>query len=438
MRFQLFAPLMIVLFLSGAALATLPRIAVVSIDFDDFAPDSLILNTVSNELVRSNRFEVVRLGLVSSLDVSPDLLINRLQTLASDESLDIILALEIPPHEEYDRTVFRNDSLISYRMVTVDVLGRFYSSTGTLIGTIKNSVSREDVLPFAPDRFRLAVKCAEELASRSILELFPMEVIFTASDSREFSIPVGREQGINKGMIMAVVASFTGMPDETFEYEAIRSRGLLQITHVGHNQSTARLISGRLVDGGSVTAIEHSSPAVFFVEYCGLSMSVEPGAGLEDADSDWSSNVRLGVETGKWGLSFGGGVRAGGLEHSSSLGIDLFIGSRIPLFSPSLGLRLSGGPEIMFLMQDVRSDSIASNATTISVAGILNANFEYLFSGHMGLQIGASGVIGTSADSWTVQEYNGTVRDANPDEIYYTKMDHGPFSVHAGLIYFIF
>ena len=71
-------------------------------------------------------------------------------------------------------------------------------------------------------------------------------------------------------------------------------------------------------------------------------------------------------------------------------------------------------------------------------SGSTDASMEYLFSSHLGIQFGISGVIGTAVDSWSVQEYSGKVRDANPDEIYYTKMEHGPYSIHAGLIYLIF
>ena len=438
MRFHKSVISVIVLFLAGIGSAELPRIGVVSFDTDDFAPDDIILEAVRGELIRSGRFEVADLDSVAYLDVSPDLLIDRLRTIASDENLDIFLALEIPAAEEYDRTVFRNDSLITYRSITVDVLGRFYSSTGTLIGTIRNTVSREEMLPFAPDRYRLALTCAEQLAARSILELFPLEVTFTASDSQIFNIPVGREQGISSGMIMAVVAASSGIPDEISDYESLRSRGLLQISDVGNAQSTARLLSGHLVNGGTVTAIEQSAPAILYMEYNLLSMKVEHGEGLEGTDSEWSSNIRLGVETGKWGLSFGGGLRAGGLEHSSSLGIDLLAGTRIPLFSPSLGLRLFGGGEVIFLMQDIRSDTLSSSSNAVCVAAIADASLEYLFSDNVGVQFGISGILGTAADSWTVQEYSGKVRDANPDEIYYTKMEYGPFSIHTGLIYMIF
>jgi hypothetical protein len=430
----------VTLFITGTLSAALPRLAVVSIDFDEFAPDAVLIGKVIEELAESGRFQIVDLGDDSFLDTSPDSLLSSLRTLASEMNIDVFLALEILDPAESDRTVFRNDSLITYRTVSVDVLGRFYSGAGNLIGTIKNTVEREETLPYhyTPDTYRFAIMSARELASRAILELFPIEVSFTASDSEVFTIPVGIDQGISKGTIMAVVASSAGIPDNIYEYQHLRSRGLLQIMDSQSTHSTARLLSGMLIAGGAVTAIEQSAPAILFLEYGGFAISSEPGAGLEDDAAEWSNNVRLGIETAKWGLCFGGGVTAGGLPHSSSIGIDFQFGTRIPLSSPSLGLRLTGGGELAFHMQDVRSLLLTSSATAISVAALADATMEYLFSGHLGFQLGVSGVLSTSVDSWTVQEYTGNVRDAEPDEIYYTELKQGPFGLHAGLMYFIF
>ncbi len=436
MRFNRFA--MITFFITGTLSAALPRLAVVSIDFDEFAPDSVIIGEVIDKLAESGRFQVVELGDDSFLDTPPDSLLNSLRILASERGIDVFLAMEILYPEENDRTVFRNDSLVTYRTVSVDVLGRFYSGAGTLIGTIRNTVTREEILPYSSDRYRLAILSARELATRAIMEIFPIEVTFTASGSEVFTVPLGRDQGISKGTVMAVVASSMGIPGSISEYQHLRSRGLLQIMDVRSSQSTARLISGLLIDGGTVTAIEQSAPAILFLEYCGFMMSSEPGAGLEDDSAEWSNNVRLGIETAKWGLSFGGGVTAGGLEHSSLIGIDLQLGTRIPVSSPSLGLRLAAGGELAFHMQDVRSDLLASRATAVSMAAVADATMEYLFSGHLGFQIGVSGVLSTATDSWTVQEYSGNVRDAEPDELYYTELKQGPLGIHAGLMYFIF
>lgn len=431
---------LVTLIFAGTLSAAFPRLAVVSIDFDDFAPDTVLIGEVIEELEESGRFQMVDLGVNSFLDTSPDSLLSSLRTLAAERSIDIFLALEILNPEERDRTVSRNDSLITYRTVSVDVLGRFYSSTGNLIGTIKNTVEREETLPYlyTPDTYGFAVLSARQLASRAILELFPIEVGFTASNSEVFTIPAGIDQGISKGTIMAVLASSTGMPDDIEEYQHLRSKGLLQIMDSRSSQSTARLLSGHLIDGGAVTAIEQSAPAVLYLEYAGFVMSSEPGEGLEDNAAEWGSNMRLGIETVKWGLCFGGGVTTGGLPHSASIGIDLMLGTRVPLSSPSLGLRLSGGGELAFHMQDVRSTLLVSSATAISAAAVADATLEYLFSGHLGFQLGVSGVLSTSTNSWTVQEYTGSVRDAEPDELYYTEMKQGPFGIHAGLMYFMF
>jgi hypothetical protein len=426
------------LLITGVLSASLPRLAVVSIDFDEFAPDSVIICEVTEELSESGRFQLVELGEDAFTNTTPDSFINYLRTLAADHGIDIFLAMEILYPEESNRTVFRNDSLITFRTISVEVLGRFYSSTGNLIGTIRNNVTREEALPYSPDKYRLATISARELASRAVMELFPMEVTFTASDSEVFTIPLGSDQGIRNGTIMAVVASSFGIPDNIIEYQQIRSKGLLQVIEVGNTHSTARLLSGYLTDGGAVTAVEQSAPAIIFLEYSNCWISSKPGAGLNNDDTELSNNIRLGAEMAKWGFSLGGGATAGGLEHSSIIGIDLQAGSRIPLNSPSLGLRLSAGGMLTFHMQDVRSQELSSNATAISVSAIADATMEYLFSGHLGFQFGVTGILGTSASNWTVQEYAGQVRDAEPDELYYTELKQGPVGIHAGLMYFIF
>lgn len=435
----LFRSAVIMLLLSAAAVhAALPRLAVVSIDIDDFSPDSAIIAEVADELQSSGRFQMVDLGDESYITVSPDSIMEAFRTLAADNRVDVFLALEVLYPEQTDRTVYRNDSLITFREVSVNVLGRFYTSSGNLIGSLQNSVSREEVLPYAPDPHRLAVLSARELASRSILELFPMEVTFSASDAETFTVPLGTAQGISKGTVMAVVAICSGIPDDVSTYENLRSRGLMQIMDAGQSESTARLLSGSLVSGAEVTAVEQSAPASLFLEYNGTMMDVQAGEGLPEENTVWGNNVRLGVQTAKWGFAFGGGINAGGLEHSSLIGVDLQAGTRIPVSSPALGLRLSAGGEMAFHMQDVRSDIISSNATAFSIAATADATMEYLFSGHLGVQVGVTGLLGTAAKSWTVQEYTGNVRDAEPSELYYTELKQGPVNVHAGLMYFMF
>ena len=124
---------------------------------------------------------MVDLGNFSFMDTSPDSLLSSLRTLAAERAIDVFLALEILNPEESDRTVFRNDSLITYRSVSVHVLGRFYSGAGSLIGTIKNTVSREETLPnhVTLDTYGYAIQSARELASRAVLELFPIAFLET-------------------------------------------------------------------------------------------------------------------------------------------------------------------------------------------------------------------------------------------------------------------
>ncbi|MCK4806133.1 MAG: hypothetical protein KAT09_00730, partial [Candidatus Aegiribacteria sp.] len=93
MRFIGFA--IFTLFITGTVSATLPRLAVVSIDFDDFAPDSVILGKVMDVFTESGRFQVVDLGDDSFLDTSPDSLLSSLRILASERGIDVFLAMEI-------------------------------------------------------------------------------------------------------------------------------------------------------------------------------------------------------------------------------------------------------------------------------------------------------------------------------------------------------
>ena len=438
MRLSVSIVLVLLVLTASSISASLPRIAVVSIDADDFSPDGRMISSVIDELESSGRFVVVDLGEAAFIDTTPDSLLSVMGSTAAENALDIFLALEVLPDEQDERTVFRGDSLTTFRMVEVTVLGRFYSSAGTLLGTIRHTETREGEIPFIPDRFDLARSCAVILAERSVLELFPLEVTFVYEGGRRFSVPIGTVSGIRSGTVMSVVASSTVMPTDPDDYQELRSRGLLQIIDAGPNESSARLLSGRLVMGGSVTALEQSAPAVLTGGYVGSAVSVELGEDLDMEEPGISSGIRFAAATGRWGLSLGGGFTAGILEHASCLGVDLAAGTRIPIGSPQLGLRLTGGGEVFFLMQDVRSDTLRSDATAVVVNGRIDADLEYLFSDHLGIELGCTGILGTEAGSWTVQEYTGRIRDANPDELYYTKLRWGPVSFHAGIFYLVF
>jgi len=430
--------LLILLLAASTVSASLPRLAVISIDIDDFSPDEQLIAAVIAELASSGRFDIVDLGADAFITTTPDLLISTMTALASTNALDVFLALEVLPEFQDDRTILHDDSQITFRTVEVTVLGRFYSSTGSLLGTIRHTISRESELPSTLDRLDMATECAVILAERSILELFPLEVSFVYDGAREFVIPIGTAQGVKNGTVMSAVASSTDIPDDPLDYSALRSRGLLQITEAGYDQSRARLISGRLVIGGTITALEQSAPAIISGGYCGSAVSVEMGEGLEEEEPGLSNGIRFSVATAKWGLSLGGGFSAGILEHASCLGVELNAGTRLPIGSPELGFRLTGGGEVMFLMQEVRNDSISSDATAVSFNVKADASLEYLFADHLGLELGCSGILGTEAQTWTVQEYSGNIRDADPDELYYSTFRSGPFSLHAGIFYMIF
>jgi len=435
----LFTALTAALVLPAVVAAALPRLAVVTIDSDEPAPDREMIDAVAHELASSGRFDVVDLGGSAFIQAPPDSLFPALRSLAAGSGLDMFLALELLEARETDRTFFRGDSLVTLRSVEVTLLGRFHSSTGTLIGTITQTRSAEEELPFSPDVGSLAVSAAVDLAGRCILELFPLEVSFTAGSGRLFEIPIGTLQGVDGGTVMSVVAASAEIPSDPSGYEYLRSRGLLQILRAGSTSSTARLLSGRLVPGGPVTALEQSAPALVSACYRGGVIETVAGTGLEAGEEpSWDDGIRLGVATGKWGFALGGGISASILERASILGVDLGVGFRLPLSSPALGLRLSGGAQVLFLTQDVRSDTLSSSATAAAVNGIADVSAEWLFADHLGMEIGIGAVIGSAAETWTVQEYTGRVRDANPDELYYTSLREGPVSLRAGLFYLAF
>ncbi len=429
---------MVILALAAASPAETPRLGVVSIDDDALAPDNRLIDAVEEELAGSGRFEVVDLEEEAFITVPPDSLICALRTLAARHSLDVFLALEVLPLDQEERTEFRNDSLVTTRTVSAEVLGRFYGSSGRLIGTISNSETEEGTLPFAPDPMDMVVSSGRELAERALLELFPIEGTFTAAGGGVLPIPLGTEQGIRRGMVMRVLASAEEIPTTPEEYDQLRSRGLLQIVEAERESSTGRLLSGRVVEGGEVVVVESSPPAFTGVGYSASLMEIHPSDSLIPEPADMVSHITVQVMTGAWGLSFGGALKAGGIEHASMLGVELLAGGRIPVSSPALALRLAGGGELTFLMQDARSDSISSTATALAASGKLDASLELLLSEHLALQLGAQGVLGTTVDTWTVQEYTGIVRDALPGDIYYDEMGYGPVSLRVGLLYMIF
>ncbi len=423
---------------SAAFSSDLPKLAVVSIDFDGFVPDGDIMKAAGDKMEESGRFDVVELGEDAFLLTSPALLLDSLKNLASRYDLDVVMALEFLDPDTTERTVSIDDSLVTMVKIDVEVLGRFYSSSGHLIGTLDHVVEREGRSPFSIDVHEMARRAAGMLADRALMEIFPLQLTFTASDRRVFTIPIGATVGLEKGTVMTVMAVARDIPDDPSEYETLKSRGLMQVMRVSGGTARARLISGYLVNGGTVVAVEHSAPATLYMEYGGMWTSLEMGEGLESDGEALMGCLRVGVGTAKWGPALRGGIRAGGLEHSSMVGVELLGGLRIPLRSPELGLRLEAGGDLLFHMQAVRSPEVVSDASAVTVAAVADVILEYLFSHHLGLQSGVAGIFGGRASSWTVQDATGQIREALPDEIYHTSIGHGPLEVHAGLFYLIF
>ncbi len=423
------------------AYASLSKIGVVLLNEDANCPGEDILNVVRGEFDISGRFEVADITGTELLGVPSDSLIIVMRTLAADEQIDVFFAIEILPEQVEDRTYYRNDSLIVERNITIELLGRFYSSNGALFGSLSEARSEREVPPVPADRRHLTLDCAEDITERALFELFPIEVNFVAVGTSPVQIPAGTEQGLFKGMVMYVIATTSEMPDTEDDYEYLRSRALLQITSIGSNESEGHLLAGDLAEGGNVVAIEHGSPADISVSYLLMKPDVLLGDSVP-ADfelPEYLQKLRVSVSTAKWGLSFTGAFAFGGMEHISSLGIDFLVGSRIPLASPELALRLSCGGEMTFLLQETLNDSLTSTSA-FAMTGLVDIDLEYMFSSNLGIFLGGEGMYGILGDSWGDVENteSGRIRAVGDDELYYTKYRYNGFSVHAGLIYMIF
>jgi len=436
---------LLVLFAAASTLsASLPRMAVLPHLISEQYPEDEIITVIETVLERSGRFEVIHVdNSACSESLAGDLPLV-LRALAADEGLELFLLIDCGDPSERERITNTGDSLITYKTLTVNISGRFYASSGSLIGVIRETRTSERQLPFLPDVGQIALLAARTLAERSLMELFPIEVSFTAGSGPLFEIPEGSLAGLSKGMILAVVASSReGFPTSPESYDLLRSRGILQVTEVSPSSSRGRLLSGMLATGGEVIAIEHGNPAIISLEYHLLPCEVEE---YEDAAQLTASagnilmnQINIGGETCRWGLGFGGAVFAGTTDHLSSLGIRFTAGPRIPLSSPALALRLSAGGEASFLMQDVRNDTLlSSTATSVSFGGIADIDLEWLVSSHLGLSLGATGRLGSSAGKWTVQDENGYTRNAENWEVYYSSFGPGVISARAGLLYMLY
>ncbi len=425
--------------LTAAAAAALPRIGILALDVYEEVDSAAVIAEVESEYERSGRFEVVSLAGVAGGDLTPENIAYRLEDMSSERNLDVLLAVEVRPPATDEYTTRRGDSLVTVTEVSLEVSGRFYSSAGGLIGTVSERAYDEREVPYRADIQSLALRAAGGMVESSILGLFPVEIRFTARRGAEQRIPAGSAAGLEEGMVMSVIGSSRGVPSTEEEYALLGSRGLVQITSVGSGSSRARLLAGRLVEGGSVTAVESGQPAAVSISYQACPAPVEPGDSLESGDGTVLMNsLRIEGRTSKWGLSFGGALNTGTAERLSSIGVEGMVGTRMPLSPPDLALSLHAGVGMNFLIQETTVDTLASDASGFNFGGMASAGMEYLFSGHLGLEAGAIGRLYTVIDDWNVQQYNGVNRDAEDSELYYLDYREAPVSFRAGLWYLIY
>jgi hypothetical protein len=330
------------------------------------------------------------------------------------------------------------DSIVTTRSTSVEVSARFYTSDAALMGTLREIARGEG---YAPSQQLLALRGLETIVARSLLEMFALELTFTVDGGPVFNLPAGTDSGIRRGMVFSLVARSDGIPQSRAEYEGLHSRGIMQISRVTPTSSSGRLLTGSLVNGSTVTAIESSAPANVFLQMNLIPVEIVPGDGLtgDDAkDGRLMNQVELGGWTSRWGLAFGGSLVSGVLPRMSTIGVRGSVGAKIPLASPALALRLETGVETDFLIQDTRADTVSASANTVIFSASMAAGLEWLFSHHVGVQGAVAACFSSSANSWSVQDWRGYNRDALPGELYYTEVNPGLLTGRLGLFYMIF
>lgn len=425
-------------FACSVSAASIPRMGLAILDCPAGIDPSLLLEVMQECVAESGRFEPVVMP-DSSVSLH-DNLISDIQSLASDQSLEFLCMLTVrPPEEEPPRTSWRGDSLFESRRTTVTVSARFYTSSGDLVGTDEESAWAETEAPLVPDLDGLAAGAAARLCDGMLLRVFPVEVGFTASVGGLQDIPAGSVDGLRTGMFLSAVASASEIPVTPEGYEHLRSRGLLQVVRCDEGGSRARLLAGRLAPGGPVTAVEQGAPALLRAGWAGFPVELEEGAEQEDfSGSGMLSFVRLGLDSYRWGLCFGGSLMAGTMENLSAVGVELRAGPRIPVAAPVLALRLTAGGMVDFLVQEVAVEYLATDASSVTAGGLAEACLEYLPASHLGLSASVGSFLGLPADSWTVQEASGQAREAGDDELYFSEVALEPFWLSAGIYYLIY
>lgn len=429
--------------LSMADEDNLSRIAVIPVFADAMNNyDAQALKTAAEETFhRSGRFEVVDVSSHALYQGPPDDQTTRLQTIAADLNVNLFMLLDVSsPYTGTDRD--NRDSLFVSRNISVDVTGRFYTSEGSLLGSVREKKFSSSLLNSASvDLESLVLQGIVLVVERSLNEIFPYEFTFAVSGGPVYSIPIGTDNGVEKGMVFSVVALSQGIPRSSEEYRQLSSHGILQITSSTENSGQGRLIAGDLVEGARVTAVENSTPGLLALSYALLPTEVVPGDNLTGEEAETSRQINQAEFTGgtcKWGFSLTGTLLSGVMPRMSSIGIRGEMGTRLPLSSPSLALRLGVGFEACYLTQNTRADSITASANTATIAGTASANLEWMFSSRFGLQAGGVGRLGSSADSWNVTDWRGYNRDALPGELYYAEIKQSVLSFSAGLTYMIY
>jgi hypothetical protein len=416
----------------------LPTLGVVPL-FPAGEYDAAALTARLGEIYLSaGRFNVVDISSEPGFSGGPETLAYRLREMAAARGIDFFMVLDVASAGREPSPSIPYDSLPQIPFAAMDVSARFYTSDATLIGTLRETMRGEDS---PASRTDMALRGLEAIAARSLLEIFPMELTFAVADGPVYTLPAGSDDGITRGMVFSLVARSSGIPQSRSEYEQLRSRGIIQITGTEPGRSRGRLITGRLVEGSTVTAVETSSPANVFLQYSMVPVDIVPGDGLSGDDALENrvmNQVELGGWTSRWGFSFGGALVSGVLPRLSTLGIRGGLGARIPLSSPSLALRLEAGVETGFLIQDTRADSVSASANAVTFAAVAGAGIEWLFSSHLGVQGTLSAVISSSADQWTVQDWRGYNRDALPGELHYAEVSPEILSGRIGLFYMVF
>ncbi len=421
----------------------LSRIAVVPV-FNDTVQNydtEALVSAAEDVFMQSGRFEIVDASSHEYYSGEPGDQTIRLQSMAADLGINMFMLLDVSsPYR--DEAFSESDSLFSSRNTAVDITGRFYTSEGSLLGSVRETMNSRNLHGSATaDLENLALRGVVIVAQRSLNEIVPYEFSFTVGEGPVYEVPFGYNSGIEKGRVFSVVALSQGIPRSAEEYRQLGSHGIFQIIGCTANSGRGRLIAGELVEGARVTAIENSTPGIVTLSYAVLSTEVVPGDNLTGDDAETSRLVNQAEFTGgtcKWGLSLTGTLFSSVVSRMSSIGIRGEMGIRLPLSSPSLALRTGVGFEASYMNQNTRADSISSSANTATIAGTASVNLEWMFSGRFGLQVGCTGRLGSSADSWNVTDWRGYNRDALPGELYYAEVKQPPVSVSAGLSYMIY